>query len=127
MEEKREPRRYPRYRGVKTVPVAWMTSSGKKDVSKAEGLSMGGLFIRTPTPAEVGSLVLLLFKTPGGDVRVRAMVRDVIPGKGMGMAITSMDTEHRARLSRWLQTLNEEAEKPGGAENRAPVPPKPKK
>jgi hypothetical protein len=52
----------------------------------------------------------LLFHTPESEVRVRATVRNVKPGKGMGLAITSMDQEYRARLSRWLQVLNRQAE-----------------
>jgi len=52
----------------------------------------------------------LLFHTPESEVRVRATVRNVKPGKGMGPAITSMDQEYRARLSRWRQVLNRQAE-----------------
>src|SRR5215475_4030327 len=104
MSDKNETRRYPRYKGVKPVPVAWMQGT-QKAVAKAENLSLGGLFIATPNPPAVGSLVLLLFHTPEGEVRVRSTVRNVKPGKGMGLAITSMDQEHRARLSRWLQLL----------------------
>ena len=104
MTENSETRRYPRYKGVKPVPVAWMHGS-QKNVARAENLSLGGLFIGTKTPPPVGSLILLLFHSPEGEVRVRATVRNVMEGKGMGLAITSMDQEHRARLSRWLQLL----------------------
>jgi hypothetical protein len=109
MAEKNETRRYPRYRGLKPVPVAWMHNS-QKSVAKAENLSLGGLFIGTATPPPAGSLIMLLFHTPEGEVRVRATVRNVKPGKGMGLAITSMDQDHRARLSRWLQILAKQAE-----------------
>jgi hypothetical protein len=109
MAEQNESRRYPRYRGIKPVPVAWMHNS-QKSVAKAENLSLGGLFIGTATPPPIGSLILLLFHTPEGEVRVRATVRNVKPGKGMGLAITSMDQDHRARLSRWLQILAKQAE-----------------
>jgi hypothetical protein len=51
-----------------------------------------------------------VFHTPEGEVRVRATVRNHIAGQGMGLAITSMDQEHRARLSRWLQLLSKQAE-----------------
>jgi len=108
-EQKEEIRRYPRYKGIKPVPVAWMQGT-QKAVAKAENLSLGGLFIGTATPPPIGALVLLLFHTPEGEVRVRATVRNVKPGKGMGLAITSMDQDHRARLSRWLQTLAKQAE-----------------
>jgi hypothetical protein len=114
MAETNEIRRYPRYKGVKPVPVAWMHGS-QKNVARAENLSLGGLFIGTKTPPPVGSLVLLLFHSPEGEVRVRATVRNVVEGKGMGLAITSMDQEYRARLSRWLQLLAK------GSEAAAPV------
>jgi len=113
MAQTNEIRRYPRYKGIKPVPVAWMHNS-QKSVAKAENLSLGGLFIATATPPALGSLVLLLFHTPEGEVRVRSTVKNVKPGKGMGLAITSMDQEHRARLSRWLQALAKQAE--GSAE-----------
>ena len=82
----------------------------QKSVSKAENLSLGGLFIGTQNPPPVGSLVLLLFHTPEGEVRVRSTVRNQVAGKGMGLAITSMDQEHRARLSRWLIALAKQAD-----------------
>jgi hypothetical protein len=105
----KETRRYPRYKGIKPVPVAWMQGT-QKAVAKAENLSLGGLFIKTPTPPPIGALVQLLFHTPEGEVRVRATVRNVKPGTGMGLAITSMEQDHRARLSRWLQLLAKQAE-----------------
>lgn len=109
MPESNEIRRYPRYKGLKPVPVAWMFNT-QKCVSKAENLSLGGLFIATPNPPPVGALIILLFHTPEGEVRVRSTVRNQIAGKGMGLAITSMDQEHRARLSRWLIALAKQAE-----------------
>src|SRR5579863_3339159 len=81
------PRRYPRYKGLKPVPVAWMHGT-QKSVSKAENLSLGGLFIGTQNPPPMGALVLLLFHTPEGEVRVRSTVKNVKPGQGMGLAIT---------------------------------------
>jgi PilZ domain len=109
MPESNEIRRYPRYKGWKPVPVAWMYNT-QKCVSKAENLSLGGLFIATPNPPPVGALIILLFHTPEGEVRVRSTVRNQIAGKGMGLAITSMEQEHRARLSRWLIALAKQAE-----------------
>jgi hypothetical protein len=49
---------------------------------------------------------MLLFHTPESEVRVRATVRNVKTGQRNGLAITSMDQDHRARLSRWLQILS---------------------
>jgi hypothetical protein len=38
-------------------------------------------------------------------VRVRAVVRNVIPGEGMGVAIVSMEQEDRGRVDQWLKQL----------------------
>src|SRR6516164_3378828 len=51
-----EKRRYPRYKGLKPVPVAWMCGT-QKHVAKAENLSLGGLFIGTSNPPSVGSAI----------------------------------------------------------------------
>jgi hypothetical protein len=83
-----------------------------RTLSPAENLSLGGLFVVTPSPAPLGVSLKLLFNTPEGEVRVRAVVRDVTPGRGMGLAIVSMEQEHRARLSRWFQHLEKETEAP---------------
>jgi hypothetical protein len=50
-------------------------------------------------------MVQMLIVTPRGYVRVRASVRNVIAGQGMGVAIVSMEPEDRGRLDRWLKQL----------------------
>lgn len=104
-------RRYQRHKAPKPVPVAWMLGA-QRTVSAAENLSLGGLFIVTTAPPPLGVSLKLLFHTPEGEVRVRAVVRDVSPGRGMGLAIVAMEQEHRARLSRWFQYLQKETETP---------------
>jgi hypothetical protein len=104
-------RRYLRYKGPKPVLVAWMYGS-QRTLSSAKNLSLGGLFIVTPAPPPLGVSLKLLFNTPEGEVRVRGVVRSVTPGRGMGLAIVSMEQEHRARLSRWFQHLEKESEAP---------------
>lgn len=51
----------------------------------------------------------MLIVTPRGQLRVRAGVRSVIPGEGMGVEIVSMEQEDRGKLERWLKTLASEA------------------
>jgi hypothetical protein len=104
MTENENKRKYPRVRVPKGAFVAWMQGT-QKTVSPFENLALGGLFIRTKAPASIGNTLQLMFNTPQGEVRVRAIVRMLKPGEGMGVGIVSMEPEHRVRLDRWLRTL----------------------
>ena len=97
-------RRYPRARVPKSALVAWKNGSDKA-VSPVVNLALGGLFVRTKTPAKLGTMLQLVFNTPQGSVRVRAVVRNVKPGEGMGVSIVSMEQEDRGRLDLWLRQL----------------------
>ena len=70
---------YPRVKVPKEILVAWKSGS-QQDVSRVENLGLGGLFVRTQHPLVVGTSLQLLFNTPEGEVRVRAIVRDVVMG-----------------------------------------------
>jgi hypothetical protein len=96
-------RKYARVKTPKSALVAWKNGS-QKTVSPVENLALGGLFVRTKAPAPLGSMLVLVFNTPQGEVRVRAVVRNVA-AEGMGVAIVSMEQEDRGRLDRWLKTL----------------------
>jgi hypothetical protein len=104
MTEKPITRRYPRMKAPKSAVVAWK-SSDLREVSPVETIALGGLFIRTKNPPKAGSTVQMLIVTPKGYLRVRASVRSVIPGAGMGVAIVSMEPEDRGKLDRWLKQL----------------------
>lgn len=99
-------RRYPRIKAPKSALVAWQTAS-YREVSRVENLALGGVFIKTKNPAKTGTTIQMLIVTPRGDVRVRANVRNVLEGKGMGVAIMAMDPEARGKLDRWLRQLAE--------------------
>jgi hypothetical protein len=68
-------------------------------------LGLGGLFIATPDPAPVGALVKLLFDVPDGEVRARAIVKNVKAGRGMAVAFIDMGYADRARLDQLLKKL----------------------
>lgn len=104
MTEIENKRRYPRIKVPKSALVAWKNGS-QKYVSPVENLALGGLFIRTKNPANIGATLQLVFNTPQGEVRVRAIVRMLKPLEGMGVAIVSMEQEDRGRLDRWLKQL----------------------
>lgn len=109
MSEKQNARRHPRASISEKLLVAWKRGT-ERQVSRVENLALGGLFIITRNPPEVGTSLDLIFQAPEGEVRVRAIVRNAVPGKGMGVGIVSMQPEHRARLDRWLKRLAMKAE-----------------
>ena len=102
-------RRYPRFKAPKPVLVAWMRGT-EKHVSRVENLAMGGLFVYTQDSPLVGTSLQLLFNAPEGEVRLRAIVRNLVAGRGMGLGIVSMEPEHRTRLDRWMKRLSSESE-----------------
>lgn len=104
MSSSKKVRRYPRVALPKGAVVAW-EHMGKRRISYANVLALGGLFIATLEPPPTGDVIKLVFEVPGGDVRARALVCDSQPGKGMGIEFTAMGQEARARLYRLMKTL----------------------
>ena len=97
-------RRYPRVGLPNGMSVAWQ-GGAERVVSRIGTLGLGGLFIYTKRSAAVGDVLKLVFDTPGGEVRARAVVRSYEPGRGMGVEFTSMQLEARARLTQLLRRL----------------------
>jgi PilZ domain len=104
MSSTKKTRRYARVPLPKGALVAW-EHAGKRNVSTASVLALGGLFISTSEPPPVGDTIKLVFEIPGGTVRARALICDSKPGKGMGIQFTAMDQEARARLFRLMKSL----------------------
>jgi len=100
----KEHRRFPRITLPKGMQVAWQ-AGGQKEVSRVQSLGLGGLFITTPNPPPVGTILKLAFHVPSGEVLARATVRTSTPGEGMGIQFTGMDYNHRARLDLLLKRL----------------------
>ena len=104
MSSKQQVRRYPRGSLPKGAVVAW-EHLGKRKISTASVLALGGLFISTPEPPPKGEFIQLVLQVPGGEVRARALVCDSQPGKGMGIEFKVMGPEARARLGQLMKTL----------------------
>jgi curved DNA-binding protein CbpA len=84
--------------------VAWRSGS-QQGVSRLGTVGLGGLFLTTPNPPATGSTLELLFEiAKGGEVRARAVVRNSIPGKGMGVKFVQMQAEHRSHLTQFLKS-----------------------
>jgi PilZ domain len=101
----RENRRNPRTEVAKGIWVSWQ-AAGASTVSRVRDLSVGGVFVSTPTPAPVGTTVKLLFALPEGEVRVEGIVRYADPKKGMGVEFKRMGTGDGARFRELLRRLN---------------------
>jgi tetratricopeptide (TPR) repeat protein len=97
------------------VAVAWRSGS-KQGVCRLGNFGLGGLFLRTPNPLALGSTVELLFDVANGsEVRARATVCHIEPGRGMGLKFVHMGAEYRSRLNQFIKVLLESAEKEGQA------------
>jgi hypothetical protein len=83
--------------------LAWQ-GGGKKLVSSAGNLGLGGLYIRTTEPPPVGAALQLLLDLPVGEVRARVIVQRSDPKRGMGVKFIAMQHEDRGKLARWITT-----------------------
>lgn len=100
----RSDRRYPRIQTPMGVWVAWQDGS-QQSVSRVRDLNIGGLFIATPKPAALGAVITLLLTVPEGEIRSRAVVRNVVPNEGMGVQFTEMREQDAARLQSLITRL----------------------
>jgi PilZ domain len=99
-----ELRRYPRAVPPRSLVVAWQSGT-RRTVSYLESMGLGGLFVATPQPVPIRSMVKVLMDLPFGEVRARAVVRRVTPARGMGIEFIAMTQEDRARLRKTLQPM----------------------
>lgn len=99
-----EKRKHHRVRTPMGMWVRW-EAPGVKSVSRVCDLTTCGLFISAPDPPLVGTVVKLLFVVREGEIRTRAVVRNSMPGKGMGLQITVMTAEDRSRLGKLVKRL----------------------
>ena len=91
--------------------MSWQTAgagagASASTVSRVRDLSVGGVFVSTPAPPPVGTIVKLLFALPEGEVRVEGVVRYADSRKGMGVEFTRMSTADGARFRELLRRLN---------------------
>lgn len=78
---------------------------GRDDVARVRDLGMGGVFIETKRPREVGSKANLHFLVPEGQIRAEATVRHSVDGRGLGLRFTSVSDEDRRQFASLLVRL----------------------
>jgi PilZ domain len=89
-------RRYSRIATPKGVWVAWQDGA-RQEVSRVQDLNIGGLFVATENPSAVGKIISILLSVPEGEIRGRAVVRNVT-SKGMGIEFVELREQDSARL-----------------------------
>ena len=96
---------------------------GQTSASRAGIMGLGGLYLHAANPPREGSTIELIFDLPTEEVRGRAIVRNVAPGKGLGVQFVQMRPEDRAKLDRFLsgQKVSPKAPAVAPAANRRPA------
>ncbi len=97
-------RRHERIALPQGMSVTWY-GSGQQQVSRVKTLSMGGLFLCGSNTLRVETDLTLVFEVPGGMVLADAVVRNVVPGEGMGVEFTKMNAQSRVLLEGLLTRL----------------------
>ena len=97
-------RRYQRISLPQGMSVTWY-GGGQQQVSRVQTLSMGGLFLCGSITQRVGTDLTLVFEVPGGMILAEAVVRNIVPGQGMGVEFTKMNPQSQALLDELLTRL----------------------
>src|SRR3984885_9017172 len=92
-------RRNQRVATPKGVWGAWQNEK-HQNVSRVRDLNVGGVFIPTPTPLPVSTVLPVLLSVPEGEIRGRTTVRNIVPAEGMGVQFTEITAENQERLDR---------------------------
>jgi len=103
-ERSKNDRRFQRISTPKGVWVAWQDGK-QQNVSRVRDLNAGGLFISTPTPLPLGTVLTLLLSVPEGEIRSRAVVRNIDPAEGMGVQFSDISPQDAARVEKLVARL----------------------
>jgi PilZ domain-containing protein len=96
------PRRHERIELPRGMMVAWY-GGGEQRFSRVGTIGAGGLFICEPNALPIGTKLRLTFQVPGGDAE--AVVRNIVPGKGMGVEFLRIPPRDKILLDRLLKRL----------------------
>ena len=88
------------------VWVCWQCN-GREDVSRVRDLSLGGLFLETAVLRAVGALTKVDFLVGEGQIRADAIVRHIVPGRGMGLKFTAVTEQDRRKFAALMRRLRQ--------------------
>ena len=90
------------------VWVCWLCN-GRDDISRIRDLSFGGLFLETGVLRAIGSPVKVDFLVGEGQIRTDAIVRHVLPGRGLGLKFTAVTEQDRPKFAALLRRLRNQS------------------
>lgn len=92
---------------LKTPEGVWViwTCGAQDETSRVVDLSPGGLFIETRTARPIGSEAHLEFLVQEGQIRAKATVQHVAPGRGLGLKFTAISKDDRSHLVGLIKRL----------------------
>ena len=95
-------RRYPRVEVPVGIPILCEGFS-VREWYRATTLSKGGFFAVTTKPLAPGTVLMVTFYGPRSrHINTVAVVRDVVPGKGMGMEFCFLPASYLETLHSWI-------------------------
>ena len=97
-------RHYSRVETPREVWVYW-NCKGREDTSRIRDLSTGGLFVETAEARDVDATIWLDFLVQEGQIRAKAVIRHVKPGRGLGLKFTALTEEDGPRLTALMTRL----------------------
>jgi hypothetical protein len=86
------------------VWVCWQCN-GRDDVSWVCDVSLGGLFLETTPPRTIGSPTKVDFLVGEGQIRAEAVVRHVVPGRGLGLKFTAVTEQDRRKFAALMRRV----------------------
>ena len=98
-------RKHPRFEVPKGIYAGWK-SGGDSNYARVDALGLGGLYLKTLRPPPKDSIIDIIVGLPTGKLSVRAIVRRSLLGRGMGLEFIQLASTERARLNKYLLTLN---------------------
>lgn len=83
----------------------YWTCNGREDIARVGDISIGGIFLETPLPREVGITTKLHFLVQEGQIRAEAVVRHAEEGRGLGLKFTALSDDDRPHLAALMSRL----------------------
>lgn len=89
---------------------AYWHCNGRGEVSRVQDVSLGGVFLETPTNHSVGSAAQIDFLVREGQIRTEGVVRHLETGRGLGFRFIAVKNGDRRRLVSFVHRLRTSSE-----------------